>query len=185
MSAMITAAVVAGAIAANESDKAMKARRSENEKAIAAQKAAEAKAEAETKTYRATGERALASLEKMTSGDYDITETPGYEFRLEEGYKGVERSQSGRRLGGRAAKEMARYGQEYASDEYGKQFGRLKTLADYGQEGVRQVVGAQLHTADKVSATNIKQGEDYAEYHEQQSEIAQDTISNVWTAYNT
>jgi hypothetical protein len=96
----------------------------------------------QTEPYREAGGRALSQLEQMMSGEYDITKSAGYDFRLQEGYKGVERSQAGRRLGGRAAKEMARYGQEYASAEYGKEFGRLSQIANYGVGGVAQNIAA-------------------------------------------
>lgn len=73
---------------------------------------------------------------------YDFQTSPGYEFRLGEGQKALERSQAGRRLGGRAAKEAIRYGQGYGSDEYSKDFSRLSTLAGYGPP----TVGAGMPT---------------------------------------
>lgn len=100
----------------------------------------------QTAPYRETGQRALSMLEQMTTGDYDISKTPGYQFRLEEGYKGLERSQAGRRLGGRATKEAMRYGQEFASGEYGAEFGRLSQLANYGVGGVAQSVAGGART---------------------------------------
>jgi len=103
----------------------------------------------QTKPYRETGQRALSSLEQMLSGDYsqeDLAKTPGYQFRLDEGYKGLERSQSGRRLGGRAAKEAMRYGQDYASNEFGNRFSRLSQMANYGVGGVAQSTQAGAQT---------------------------------------
>lgn len=73
---------------------------------------------------------------------YDFTATPGYEFRLGEGQKGLERSQIGRRLSGRALKESMRYGQEYASGEFANQFSRLSSLAGFGPS----MVGAGMPT---------------------------------------
>lgn len=98
--------------------------------------AAKAKMAAATKGIPAQQQKLqdlIAKSEAFESREkYDFQESPGYQFRLGEGMKGLERSQAGRRLGGRAAKEALRYGQEYASGEYGKEFSRLSTLAGYG-----------------------------------------------------
>lgn len=58
--------------------------------------------------------------------------SPGYEFRLGEGLKGVERSAAARGtlLGGRTGKELTRYAQDYASSEYDKIYNRA--LGEYG-----------------------------------------------------
>ena len=69
---------------------------------------------------------------------YDYQNQPGYQFRLSEGMKALERSQAGRRLGGRATKEAQRYGQEYASGEFQNQFSRLGTIAGFGPQGISQ-----------------------------------------------
>lgn len=63
---------------------------------------------------------------------YEWTTSPGYQFRLAEGMKALERSQAGRRLGGRALKEAMRYGQEFGAGEFGTQYGRLAQLAGFG-----------------------------------------------------
>lgn len=89
---------------------------------------------AEMAPYRATGKKYLGKLDQFMEGDYDITQTPGYQFRLEEGMKSLQRSQAGRTLGGRAVKEITRYGQEYATGERGAEFNRLATLAGYGPQ---------------------------------------------------
>jgi hypothetical protein len=55
-----------------------------------------------------------------------MIDDPGYKFRLEEGAKGIERSSAARTgtLSGAAAKEMARYNQDFASGEYGNAYNR-------------------------------------------------------------
>jgi hypothetical protein len=55
-----------------------------------------------------------------------LAQDPGYQFRLSEGQKALEHSASARggALGGRAGKELARYGQDYASNEYGNAYNR-------------------------------------------------------------
>lgn len=63
---------------------------------------------------------------------------PGYQFRLSEGSKAVERSQAARGglLSGAAAKEMAGYSQGLASQEYGNAYNRMSQLAGIGQSQV-------------------------------------------------
>ena len=58
---------------------------------------------------------------------------PGYQFRLEEGGKARERGAlaAGYSNSGRFAKEMERYGQGFASNEFGNAYGRRE--AEYGR----------------------------------------------------
>jgi hypothetical protein len=54
---------------------------------------------------------------------------PGYGFRLQEGQKALERSAAarGNALGGSAIKAAQRFGQDYASNEYGNAFNRFES----------------------------------------------------------
>lgn len=56
----------------------------------------------------------------------DFQNDPGYQFRLEQGQKALERSAAakGSATGGAAIKAAQRYGQDYASNEYGNVYGR-------------------------------------------------------------
>jgi len=71
-----------------------------------------------------------------------MMEDPGYQFRFEEGLKGVEASGAARgmQLSGRTLKGIGRYAQDYASGEFGKAYDRrqqgiqnLMNLAIMGQ----------------------------------------------------
>lgn len=95
-------------------------------------------------------ERRLAQLRGMrdTLGQsYDFQESPGYQFRFDEGRRAAQNqlAASGNRLSGRALKELTRYGQGMASQEFGNQFNRLAGLAGVGQTAVGQTgqFGAQ------------------------------------------
>lgn len=57
----------------------------------------------------------------------DFQTDPGYEFRLAEGEKAINRAQSarGNYLSGGAAKALQRYGQDFASNEYQNAYGRF------------------------------------------------------------
>jgi len=98
----------------------------------------------------ATGpEQAVSPLSAQGSqGEYDFTTDPSYQFRLQEGMKALERSQAARHgtLGGRATKEMIRYGQDYASTEFGKAYERLAQMAGLGSGSASQTAGSAMQT---------------------------------------
>lgn len=72
------------------------------------------------------------SLYKSTVADpygkfnFNFEADPGYQFRLDEGQKALERSASARGgvLNGGVLKAISRYGQDFASNEYDKAYGR-------------------------------------------------------------
>jgi hypothetical protein len=90
--------------------------------------------------YAAQGPAALSALQgnafdEWQGGDFkapDVTQDPGYQFRLAEGQKALERMQSARGIlgGGAALKGLTRYAQDYASNEYGKAYDRAKSEYD-------------------------------------------------------
>jgi hypothetical protein len=89
------------------------------------------------------GERGLDTLESMLSrGPGKYTESPGYQFRLGEGEKGIERfaSAKGGLLSGATGKALMRYGQDYATQDFDKFLARYydslkpyQSLAQVGQ----------------------------------------------------
>jgi hypothetical protein len=72
---------------------------------------------------------------------------PGYQFRLNEGNKGLDRriGAMGLRNSGAALKAATRFGQDYASNEFGNVFNRLSGLAGTGQAATNTgaALGAQ------------------------------------------
>jgi len=65
---------------------------------------------------------------------YDWKTDPGYQFRMDEGQRMIERGAAARggALSGGALKAITSWGQDYASNEYGKIFDRLGMIAGYG-----------------------------------------------------
>ena len=122
----------------------MEAMHSQNLAASQAEtKAARDRAKAALNPWRQAGVDALGRIqEKIEAGPGDFEGDPGYQFRLEEGQKAIERSAAARGgvLSGRAVKEAERYGQDYASNEYDKfidryykSFEPLERLSNSGQ----------------------------------------------------
>jgi hypothetical protein len=80
---------------------------------------------------------------------------PGYAFRLEEGQRATENllRSAGMLNSGKGLRAITRYGQDYASNEYDKAWGRLSAIAGLGGNAVtsgNQIIGN--------SANSIQQG---------------------------
>jgi hypothetical protein len=76
---------------------------------------------------------------------------PGYGFRLSEGMKALDRQAAARGglMSGAALKAAQRYGQDYASGEFGNAYNRLAGLAQIGPSaaGVMNTLGQNYATA--------------------------------------
>ena len=91
--------------------------------------------------YRAAGGNALAAynfemgLGARPAGYGGFKKTPGYDFRLNEGLDGVQAGVGARHglNSGATMKALNRYGQDYASNEYGTHMNRLGGLMQQGQ----------------------------------------------------
>lgn len=72
-------------------------------------------------------EAAFGSLLRSFTMD-DFQKDPGYEFRMNEGMRGVEGGAAARGglLSGAALKAIQKYGQDYASNEYGNAYNRFE-----------------------------------------------------------
>lgn len=157
--------VIQGNAANSAADKAAAAAREAN----ALQERMYNQTRADQEPWRTAGANALSGLgsadfqRDFTMADYQ--KDPGYDFRMQEGQKALERSaaaKGGLQSGG-TLKALSRYGQDYASNEYGKaydrfnndrtlRFNRLSTVAGMGQ-------GA--------NATNANAGQNYANQYGQ------------------
>lgn len=95
---------------------------------------------ADQQPYRDVANNALAMLNSGVSPGGQFTQQfgytpfnyqsdPGYNFRLQEGIKALDRSAASRGglFSGAAMKGVTRYGQDYASNEYGNAFNRYNT----------------------------------------------------------
>ena len=111
-----------------------------SKQAAAQQAAAGREAAALQAPYREVGGQgltALSSLLGLGGGPIGagLETTPGYQFRLGEGLKALERSAASRGtlLTGGTLKGMQRYAQDVASQEYDKRVNQLGNIAGIGQ----------------------------------------------------
>jgi len=100
------------------------------------------------KPWYDVGVRALPQLEAQANampaaftGKVDLTQDPGYAFRLKEGIKALDRTASARggMLSGGALKAAAAYGQEMGSQEYQNAYNRA--LTEYNAAVQRESTG--------------------------------------------
>lgn len=125
---------------------------------------------ADLQPYREVGVNALMDLAKGSGeltkpfGMSDFQSDPGYNFRLSEGLKAIERSNAARGLlmSGGNLKGVNNYAQQSASQEYGNaynryqldqgnKFNRLAALAGIGQTANQQLAGLGSGTAQGVA----------------------------------
>lgn len=83
-------------------------------------------------------------------GRYNFMMDPGYGFRFDEGLRALARSASakGLALSGGALKAIERYGQDYASGEYGNVYNRLAGIAGIAQTGQNLTAQAGMNSAN-------------------------------------
>lgn len=121
--------------------------------------------------WKTTGEQALGSLRNEVLGDdsrsftmADFQKDPGYDFRMAEGQKALERSAAarGNQFSGGQMKAVANYGQSAASAEYqnaynrfnsdqSQRFNQLSSLAGLGQTANGQIAAAGQNYANNTS----------------------------------
>lgn len=189
------AAEAQAAAAAYGSDLAFKA----NEQNTALQFGALEQQQINQQPWLDTGKRSLADLGNLvfsngedvqgypTPAAFDpstVSMDPGFDFRLREGQKALERAAAakGGALGGNTLRKVAQFGQDYASAEYDKAYGRaaaahqtdfvnkynvfsanqanrfnrLATLANVGQIATNQLGQAQQTYANNVGQAGMQ-----------------------------
>jgi hypothetical protein len=175
------AASIFGASQASKSAAdAAAAQRQATDAALAEQKRQFDAAQAAQMPWRAAGETALGEqMNLMGLGPQgaagslaSLTASPGYEFRLGEGTKALERSAAakGGLFSGSAGKALTRFGQDYATGEYGNRLSQLSSLSGQGQSAASGQAGLGMQYGGNVSnlltnmgtakaASNIAQGQ--------------------------
>lgn len=84
---------------------------------------------ADLEPFRQFGMENLSQLSNIPEYTFNYQQDPGYQFRMNEGNKAIDRMTASGRLpgGGATLKALTRFGQDYASNEYANSFNR-----DYG-----------------------------------------------------
>lgn len=86
--------------------------------------------------------------------------SPGYQFRLDEGNKAIQRSAAarGKLFSGEALKAVTGYSQGVASDEFARYVAGLQSLAGVGQSATGSTATAGANAANNNSAAYLQNG---------------------------
>ena len=135
----VTAAMIAGGatlasslIGANAASRASKTQAAAADQATQLQREMFNKQIELQQPWQEAGVNALAKMQKGIVSDYM---DPSYQFRFGEGMKALDRQAAARGglISGGALKAAQRYGQDFASQEFGNAYNRLAGLAGIGQ----------------------------------------------------
>lgn len=151
----------------SSADKSAQLQKQAADDALAFQKQQYEESKQREAPWLASGTDALAKLSNLPAFQApgsDFTADPGYQFRLQEGNKAIERSAAarGRVLNPSTQKALERYNQDTASQEYGNVYGRrfgeyqnqlnqLQSRAGIGQTAVAGLNATGQNTANSVS----------------------------------
>ncbi len=153
--------------------------------------AANAAAEAAYQASLAAWEQKRAQLEQQAEAslaNYDPTAalraTPGYQFRYDTGLNAVRNQQVGRQLSGRAAQELSRYGQGFASNEFGNEFNRRLALATGGQSAATNVGNLAIGQGGQAANLALLGGQNQSNYYSDMNNVVQQGLGNYLTYKN-
>lgn len=142
--------------------------------------------------WRQAGINALNKMGTGFTGKVDMTQDPGYQFRLSEGLKALDRQAAARGglISGAALKASQRYGQDYASNEYQNAYNRALSqynttaaLAGVGQTATNQMVNAGQAMASNVGEAGAAAAQARASGYIGQSNALTGALSGVANSY--
>ena len=136
-------------------------------------------------TYTVPGTAASAGTQNGKPDFSSFYASPGYQFRLSEGMKAIERSAAARGglRSGATMKAVGDYAQGQASQEYGNEWNRLAGLAGVGQTATAGTSAAGSQYATGVSNAYTNAGNARASAYENTGNAINNGVSNIASAY--
>jgi hypothetical protein len=103
--------------------------------------------------WRTAGGQAIGQGFAMLQPGYDYTASPGYQFRLDEGLRGVQNSAAAKGLlqSGGTLKGIDRYAEGLAAQDFNDQFNRYMSVASGGQQATQAGVAAGQNSANSIA----------------------------------
>jgi hypothetical protein len=203
--AVAGATVVGGVLSSSASGKAAGAQEQGAANATAEQRREFDANQANLKPFRDAG---LSVLPQLTSGlkpggEFnrnftlaDFNQDPGYQFRMDQGSKALQASAAARGglSSGGTLKALDRYGQDYASNEYGNaynrwnndigsRFNRLSAVAGTGQTATNTIANIGTQTAQNIGSNYIGAGNAQAAGYVGQANAVNSGISSLGNFY--
>ena len=207
---MVAAAIVGGAViggvasnmaAGSAADAQVEAGKASNETQLAMYN----QTRADQEPWRQAGAGALSQMSAGTApgGDFnrdftlaDFQKDPGYQFRMDQGQRGLEAGAAARGglLNGGTLKALSRYGQDYASGEYSnaynrfnndrtQRFNRLSSIAGTGQTAATNVGSFGTQTAANIGQTQQAMGNARASGYVGQANAINNGVSSLSNFY--
>ncbi len=151
---------ISGMMGSSGAKKAAKQQAAAMREATALQKRIHEETRSDLSGYRDLGQEGIKGISGQmdehtkTFGAGDMQKDAGYNFRMAEGQKALERGAAsrGRGAGGRAMKEIARYGQGFASNEYNNAYNRFNQDRDQRYGKIMDLVGTGQNAAAKTGS---------------------------------
>lgn len=172
-------------ISANAAQKAADAQGDAADKSLAFYREIYNQNRADQAPYREAGYNALASMGNLLQDPSQITKTPGYDFRMGEGTKAIDRSAAARGLLGSGAtgKALTRYGQDYATGEFNNTWNRLASLAGVGQTATQNTANSGNQAASGVGSSYLAGGQARASGYTGTANAVNNGIGNLLYLY--
>lgn len=184
--ALIGSAVIGAGTSIISGNKAAKAQKDANNQAIAEQRRQYDQTRADYAPWRAAGEGALSRITGAMGGDKtQFTTSPGYDFRLDQSLKGIERMAAARgrwNSGATRSALMERAG-NLASDEYGNWFNQNLNLAGLGQNATGATANAGQNATNNITNLYQNTGAARASSYANTGSSINQGINNVLSAY--
>lgn len=131
--------------------------------------------------WREAGGEAIGSLSGMLDPGYDHTTSPGYQFRMDEGLRGIEGSAAARGLlgSGGTLKDIIRFSQGTAADDFNQQFNRTASVAQGGQQVGMGLGQMGQYAANQAGDAYIRAGDARASGYGGQAAAYGGALSNL------
>lgn len=160
------ASLIGGKMAGDSAEDAAAASTSQNQAALDLQERIYRENVARQEPFLKTGTEFYNKLAELhrnpSSGNAMMQMDPGYGFRLSEGLKSLDRQAAARGglISGGALKAAQRYGQDYASNEFGNAYNRLASLANTGPQAAGVVSNLGTNFANTATGIYGQMGSD-------------------------
>lgn len=109
-----------------------------------------------------------------------LKKTPGYQFRYQTGLGAVGSQQAARSsmLGGGALKELTKYGQDFATGEYGAEVNRLSNLAGIGERSAGALSNISIGQGTGQAGLSLSNAAANSAYYGDLNNVVQSSLGN-------
>lgn len=188
---MAGAAVVGAGASIISGNKAANAQTKAAEQGIAEQRRQYDQSRADLAPWRTTGSGALDVLSRLyglngqAPDPSAFTTSPGYDFRVQQGIRGIDRGAAARGLlhSGAAVKAEENFGQGLASQEFNNFSNTLQGIAGTGQSATNTTVAAGQNAANNITQAYGQAGNARASSYANVGSSINSGINNVLFSY--